>query len=546
MGSRTLPHPFRGNVVHALVHLIAVTFAFTTAPARADVPTRYEEQYKLMRAPNAVASVGTDLFGDTVNLYNGGLQFRHTDVSLPGNNALPVSIGRRITAGEYRLDGRAFGEWELDIPHIYLNVPHSVGWVNSSGTAARCSSFSQPAHAIGSSGSDWDPNEFWQGTFLYVPGAGAQQMLSRSAEDTASPGLAKDYPVVTSRFWNFSCLASVKGDAAAGSAGEGFVAISPDGIKYYFDWVARYTARSMFKSDPASMSAMAMKAPPTTSGTRASPSSLAAATTYTLFRDEMWVLPSKAVDRFGNTVTFTYDPAKPRNLTRIDSSDGRSITLTYVTDVNGNDQIGSVFDGTRTWRYSYHSTPGNPRSVTNLDVVTLPDNSTWNFASFDTLLTPITLVNNGGCDSPPLINTNTISGAITHPTGAVGSFTLTPTIHGRSHIQRICNIYTLSEALVVPRYFATQSLTSKSMSGPGLSTLNWTYDYGPTNESWDTCTTCVTTKTVSVTNPASEVSRYTFGNEHNVSEGRLQLTETGWNGSSAMSSVSQRYRAFGA
>jgi hypothetical protein len=82
----------------------------------------YEEQYKLMRAPNAVVKVGADLFGDTINLYNGKLDFTQTDVSLPGNNALPVAVGRRISTGDHAKEGRAFGLWELDIPHIYGTV----------------------------------------------------------------------------------------------------------------------------------------------------------------------------------------------------------------------------------------------------------------------------------------------------------------------------------------------------------------------------------------------------------------------------------------
>jgi hypothetical protein len=70
---------------------------------------------------------GRGLFGESVNLYNGKLEFAHTDVSLPGNDALPVAVGRRISAGENPMEGKAFGRWELDIPHISGLFPSSTG-----------------------------------------------------------------------------------------------------------------------------------------------------------------------------------------------------------------------------------------------------------------------------------------------------------------------------------------------------------------------------------------------------------------------------------
>jgi hypothetical protein len=68
--------------------------------------TTYEEQRKSILAPRAISAIGTDLFGDNVNLYNGSLTFTQTDVSLPGNNALAVMVGRRIATGENSYDQR--------------------------------------------------------------------------------------------------------------------------------------------------------------------------------------------------------------------------------------------------------------------------------------------------------------------------------------------------------------------------------------------------------------------------------------------------------
>lgn len=67
----------------------------------------YSEQNKLIRGSRAITALGADLFGDRVSRYNGSLEFIQTDVSLPGNNALPVRVGRRLVAGgEFRTAGQ--------------------------------------------------------------------------------------------------------------------------------------------------------------------------------------------------------------------------------------------------------------------------------------------------------------------------------------------------------------------------------------------------------------------------------------------------------
>jgi YD repeat-containing protein len=386
------------------------------------------------------------------------------------------------------------------------------------------------------------------------------------------PSPASDYPVVTTNLWAISCLATIKnvGTGTFPTAqGEGFLAISPDGTRYYFDWLVKYIAQTVRKATDAPQGVTAVKTamtqqlnsglPSKTGADGASsgspiagsspetPSSPDAINGAALQRDEVWLLPSKVVDRFGNTVTYTYDPQKPKNLTRIDSSDGRSLTLTYMLDSAGsNEVIRTVSDGTRTWTYGYHdySPGGNGSTVFSLDNVVLPDNSTWSFANFDGLLSAVRYINNGGCEAKPTINALDLTGTIVHPSGATGSFTLRPTTHGRSHVFRAC--FDLSTPPPVPRFFATEALVRKEISGAGLGTLAWSFDYGPTNESWDDCTSCVSTKTVSTADPNGDITRYTFGNWKDVNEGRLELTESGWSGGSALRSVANHYRAFGA
>ena len=367
-----------------------------------------------------------------------------------------------------------------------------------------------------------------------------------------------------------SCLTTLKNPSTTTvpvTGGEGFLAIAPDGTKYYFDWYVRYPVQTLAKPSPEPQGALTVAAqvleqqqkgtapPPEkeSGGTPflpENPSPDNAATTFTLQRDEIWILATRVEDRYGNWVTYTYnpDPAKSRNLTRIDSSDGRSLVLTYVPNTLGSaDVVKTVSDGMRTWTYDYAEFPvqGSASTIFDLRKVTQPDNSSWTFPdSFHNLLKPVTFQNNGGCYDVPMFTAIDYTGIIVHPSGATGTFTLRPTLHGRSKVQTGC--FSTDSPPVVPRYFVTQSVINKTISGPGLSSLSWTIDYGESNASWDTCISCPETKTVRVTAPEGFVTRYTFGNHKDVNEGRLELTEAGWDERSALRTTSNRYRAYGA
>lgn len=344
--------------------------------------------------------------------------------------------------------------------------------------------------------------------------------------------------------------------------------MAPDGTKYYFDWHVRYPVQLLIKSSGAPQGVAAMSSrleeqqksggvfkPGTDSavvgGTETpkpgpiDPPTTDAVGNATLPRDEIWLMATRVEDRHGNWVTYTYDPQKPRNLTRIESSDGRRINITYVPDTLGsNEVIKTVSDGTRTWTYEYYDFPvqGSASTIFNLNRVILPDGASWNFANFYGLMHQVTMQNNGGCEDRPMFTPLPLTGSLVHPSGATGTFTLRPTLHGRSKVQTGC--FQPDTPPVVPRYFVAQSVVDKTISGPGLSPMSWTIDYGQPNESWDTCTHCPETKTVSVTDPEANVTRYTFGNRKDVNEGRLEVTESGWNGSSAMQTVVNRHRPF--
>jgi RHS repeat-associated protein len=456
-----------------------------------------------------------------------------------------VSVGRRVGTGSnspFSTD-RPFGQWDLDIPHVHGVFSASKGWTSEGAASNRCSTFGAPASAVGTSnGSTWESDEFWAGNFLYVPGAGDQQMLLRDGANTRSPAYPAAptlYPIVTRGLWSISCLPALKNASVAKvRTGEGFLAISPDGTKYQFDWMVAYQAPTLFKSlDLGMMSVSARASAMSDASVTARPEEPAPEINVqgVLARNEVWILPSRVTDRHGNYVDYAYDAVVPENLKSITSNDGRSLTFTYVPGASGpTRQIQTVSEvtsaGTRTWTYSYIKT-GTFANVIELEKVTLPDMSVLNVYGARSLFKQVNFTPPPGCDDPSGAGSSTyLTGTMTHPSGASGKFSLTPTLHGRSNVVRDCRLSGQSAESAVevnlrPRYFTTMSLTSKEISGPGIAPSVWSYDYGPPNASWACGIGCPSTKVVTVTDPAGDKTVQYFGNRIDETEGQLQRTD---------------------
>lgn len=486
----------------SVLHTLLLLCGFAVVTAHAQEINAFRHQVDLIKAPEANLRLGNNLFGDQINLYTGSVSFKHTDVSLRGNDALDMSIGRRLTVGA-RVNGRQFGNWTLDIPHIRGTYSETNGWINFSGNTQRCSNFSSPPAALGG-GVYWGPSDYWSGVSLSLPSGEDKRLLRRASNFTHAPGAPSSYPVVTNDHWTFECLPTLA-NASAGALGEGFVAVSPQGTRYTFNWLVTFVVDGLMKVE----------------GGR----------NNLLKRKEVWLLPTLVTDRFGNTVRYTYDPARQRNLTRMEASDGRVLTLTYGP--TGDDRIKTVSDGTRTWTYSY--------SGAALDTVTQPDNSTWKLAGLQTLLVNVETLEYNSCGNPLDVTPTILTGSLQHPSGATGSYTLAPIRHGRTDVPAYCQVtYTGTK---IPKDFYTNSLTSRTISGPGMADMTWTYEY--TNRSaWRPCgVVCDVGKTVVQRDPAGHATRYTYGNRFEVNEGKLLKEEHGWDGVSALRTVTTRYKS---
>ena len=488
--------------------------------------TTYFEHGNLIRAGETVQALGPDLMGDSINEYSGSLEFTQNDVSLPGNNALAVAVGRHLSVGSRQtaLVGGLFGDWDLEIPHLRTLAADLLngqpadwygGYVESSGTfnLNRCSQFVKASAAWGAvvgQSVSVHPNNWWDGYRMHIPGSGVQTLLKRGPANTAQPSSGGPYPIVTKAHWQISCLASL----ASGGAGEGFLALAPDGTSYRFD---RKVSRPYVSYRPPGEGPL-----------------------LSVPRTEVWILPSQITDRFGNWIQYTYDAADAWKVLSIASSDGRVITFTYVT---GTRRVQTVWDGTRTWSYGYSASGA-------LQSVTLPDQSSWQFSLASLTRDPYYVIDPtcyGGVNSTitsGVTDQNSYVGTIVHPSGATASFTLKMTWHGRSNVPgSIAGCEDPAQINYVPTLFANYSLTSKTLSGPGLPAMTWQYDYGTANGSFAPCNGCVSTKAVTVTDPLGNVTRDTYGTLFGVNEGLLVSSDEGWNGGTALRTTGLTYQA---
>ncbi|MFS8436584.1 RHS repeat protein [Xanthomonas campestris pv. campestris] len=503
---------FAGNFARAGVTI----FSLACCPSilHAEIPSWHEEYGNRLKYAELVEPLKGDIFGESVNLYDGSVSFSATELSLTGNNGLPVSIGRRLDPSNPK-NNLAFGDWELDIPSLsgVFGDDAATAGAGSWAPAQRCDSVSGPPivtvrNVRGTLDIDFADFEYWDGNRLSLPGGGGGELLGASGDAReVRPTFTEAVRWNTKDGWFFSCLGALK----SGQAGQGFVGHAPDGSKYYFDWMVVRDHND-----------------------QAHKQTLGADTHAVLRRNKVFLYPSQVVDRFGNWVRYEWSGAQ---LQRIHANDGRSIVLGY--DNAG--RVASMTSGTRQWSYQYDST------TSRLISVTLPDGTAWGYA----IAPPALLYKQRQTQDEPESNyrvrmdlcakmgillDNEAIYTVNHPSGAVATFSLRPIRHGRMGVRFDCQENGESATLEdgwnqTPLYRGAYTLKSKTISGPALPTAQWQYDYlnlggrydrDVTVDSWPLYPVGSAEHKFTVeTGPDGTVKRYEFGKEVRYNDGRL-------------------------
>lgn len=494
-----------------------VVVSSTTVAAQ--TVTSEDEYAKRLGNSSAIEPLSNSLAGEEVSLYTGATAFSIVDVAVPGNDALPVELRRRLTIedpGVYKGALGGIGEWSLDVPYIHGIFAEGQGWkVIGSNPDARCTTQAIPNTSFEGSTPGAYSNLVWDGYYLNIPGQGDNELLKNNRN--AVPAAEASFPWVTTARQIVGCLPS-----ARNYPGEGFVVRAPDGTSYTFDYVISRQASSV--SDVS----------------RVRLGFGGGATFSTIIpRVHMYMMATKTEDRFGNSVNYEYVGTELR---RIYASDGREIILNWTA---GN--LTSVVANGRTWSYSYRNGLIPYGTSAALDMVTLPDGSSWRYSVAGELRKGAIFRDDGPAPTSLCqFDVDRAPGSdftytIVSPSGAKVDFLFSYSARSRTRVPTTCQ-----ETVGAPRYpdvnavFYQWALVKKTLAGPGLMPAEWTYGYGSTASGtyyrapWPKpdfstletyipggdCANCSVSGVLRVSEPGRVVD-YEYGAQYAVNEGRL-------------------------
>lgn len=394
----------------------------------------------------------TELLGEQIDLSSGAISFSNVDVAIPGNFQIPVEVRRSFSDSNIDSFKRGgFGDWNLDIPALhttYISATRSV-W----NQASRCTSNQEPKPLDHTNFSNVMPDAFWNGVDVQI-GGGSQKLLQGGFAGLPN----RRY--TTKSHHQIQCYRIDTGAIVQSSqvgVREGFKVTDTSGTSYYFE-----KFHSVKRIGDESRS-------------------------YPIY--DLYLLVSKVEDRFGNSVVYNYDTITGDNLnemkrlTSIVASDGREIRFKYEGPANH--LISSVEADNRVWRYTYKQVG----LYYTLENVYLPsDGLKWSYdlAQFNFLdnyqaFTDFQAAQEGGtCQSRPNQRW-TQTGTITHPYGTVGTFVLETAGHGRTGVPIAVDYSSVS---LDTTCYLTQSIKSKTLSGPGLAAMRWDYRYSENSGSY--------------------------------------------------------------
>lgn len=446
-----------------------------------------------VQARRTAALDASEAFGEQISYLDGGTRFSATDISIPGNNALKVELTRSrqideryFISGSRLFDFGSLYDWQLEAPFLEGTFT-SHGWTMAAegnpSRNARCSLQQAPYSAILG---DFYIEKMWSGYNLHLPGQPARLML-KAAAAIPMPADGQTYPWAADGDIRIRCLPQLKN----GAPGEGFLAVMPDGTRYYFDTMI----------------------------TRQMPN-FRLRTYHTVPQYKVYLAASRVEDQQGNWVTYTY---VNDNLTSIQSNDGRRIDLAYQ-----NGRMVSATTAGRTWQYQYRE----PTSTTDggLAAVILPDATRWSYDWVGSVRPAWMAPPQEGttpCDTIIGEVTGPYAYTVTHPGGARATFSFAYKTIFRSTLDACYSP-------VQPNYYSVWSLTDRVVTGAGLgemrTQLSITGGYPSTPLRWST-----------VTHPDGSTTRYGFGHTFLVDEGKIIERQTAGSDGVVLESTSSRY-----
>ncbi|KAF1715330.1 wall associated protein [Pseudoxanthomonas sangjuensis] len=385
-----------------------------------------DPQTALMTVVEPKLEVSLSPLDDSYDPATGTVTFSATDISLPGNFAIPVELSRWVPSDDSDTGGP--GTWKWNIPFIrgnYLDVKdgHSdTGWDWGYNTWRHGKNCSGSADSVVNNNGDLIAAEaYWNGKLLHIPGVTSETFL------VATGG----QQVTKSNFKITGCINNASGQ-------EGIVVAGPDGLTYTFNQIKSYYNNKAALKDP-------------------------------IVRTRL-LMVTKIEDRFGNHVDYSYTDGK---LIQISASDGRVITIAYnasgaTASANGRtwtyaDDVVTLPDGVGQWKYEgLPAVAFKPNGIGSYS-------QQFRIATGEPNLIP-------GCS----VATGDYTVKVTSPGGLLTTYLFRDTIHYRANVEPYLYYDVYAQGYVISRSVnctIARSLVSRSISGPGITAATWNYQY---------------------------------------------------------------------
>jgi len=443
---------FRFNIKYRLLFTSTLSVLFSQTNASAQNVSQENLDYTRIIYRDAT-SLANQYTHENINTADGSISIAQTDLTIPSNGGLDIEITRRINltlgaSGPATGRETGFGRtwWSLNIPRITTLTQKK--WITRHPTLpnSRCSVDSPeftfpPTHSAGAPGTFgyvfFHAKMYWSPPTLETPED--SNVLLIPIPSSPTPQIGPSVKWITKGLSTITCLPFI-----INGEGEGYTATTPNGNTYTFNWLASEEGFPLVN--------------PPIGG-------------FPTFRHSLYA--TKVEDIFGNWIEYDYEEPKERmygvKLVAIRASDGRRADITY----NEQELIQTITSGTRTVKYEYDSsTMPDGSSVYDLRRVIHPDGSILSIETDALNMHPasgksIKCANTAFYDFP-----GETYFQLTEPSGLKTKYTLRNRRVGRSGIPA-CQVNQVGPIYSYP----LRSVIRKTVTGPGLSPLEWNYSY---------------------------------------------------------------------
>lgn len=351
---------------------------------------------------------------EVVDTFSGALRLVHTDLVVPGNGGFDFRVRRIYNSTNVYTSRKTPVNLAPNLTELLPRTPTGLGWTLHFGRVVKA------GPTIGESGvcgTLTDPEQDSLNNAVLETPDGSQQIFFINAT-SFSPGTEK---LITRDQWVGECL-----------TGGGVLAISPEGVKYTMNYLRAGVAL------------------------------------YDATQSNYAWYATRIEDRNGNWMNIEYDtdaspPGMEAALSRVTTSDGRTITFTYTDRTDYTKiRLTRISANGQSWDYNYTTITGISGGYYYLSGVTRPDGTDWDYT-----------YHSKTAGQPG----NRILQRVTHPYGGTITYNydykcfMAPSVGCSS-------AYNTFNSLVV---------SSKSVGGRDVSGGTWTYSYSP-GSSVDTTT----------------------------------------------------------